>query len=81
MNSANHHFLDILFRHIREAGFQDGIDFNYEEGPESISPSLHLWLKQNGKVLNVKVTKEMRQRGFKPAPRIRSYKSGPIGGS
>lgn len=80
MTSANHHFLDILLRHIREAGFQDGIDFNYEEGPESISPTLNLWLKQNGEVLNVKVQKEMRQRGFKLVPPIRSYKSGPIGG-
>ena len=81
MNSANHHFLDILLRHIREAGFQDGIDFKLDEGLQSMTPILRLWLKQNGKVLLVKIQKEMGQRGFKLAPPIRSYKSGPIGGS
>ena len=66
MISPTTHYFDILFRHIRAAGFEDGIDFNYQEGPESISPRLHLWLKQNSKVLQVVVREEMKQRGFKP---------------
>ena len=59
------HYLDILFRRIREAGFEDGSDFSYEKGPESISSNLDLWLKQNSKVLKVEIAKEMKQRGFK----------------
>ena len=65
MTNAFDHFMDSMFQRFREAGFEDGIDFSWEKGPESVSPRLDSWLKQNREVLKVEIAKEMKQRGFK----------------
>lgn len=57
-------FSDVFLQHIRNAGFEDGVDFKWDEGPESISPRLMEWLLQNKDSNNASFGKEMARRGF-----------------
>ena len=62
-------YMDAVFQQYREAGFEDGIDWSYEGGPESHSPRLMAWLVENQKQLEAAVDEEMDRRGFKRADR------------
>jgi len=58
-------YMDAVFQQYREAGFEDGVDWTYEGGPESHSPRLAKWLEENEVQLLAAVDAEMDRRGFK----------------
>lgn len=57
---------DVFLQHIRNAGFEDGVDFKWDEGPESFSPRLLLYLVKNRSRMQKVMDEGMRKRGYRP---------------
>ena len=67
-------YLDLFFQYLREAGFEDGIDFNFEVGPESYSDALFSFIHDNSHDINQWIDVHMQKRGYKrtkPRPELR----------